>query len=82
VEVPLCTEVAMGLAVGCQPGGTYCQSYFVSTARAYFVEEDVVVDIAAVEALAQRACVPIAEGFLLLAAAQLELPFLVQFAGA
>jgi hypothetical protein len=42
----------MGVAVGCQPGGTYCQCYFVSTAGVYFVEKAAVVDIAAAEALA------------------------------
>jgi hypothetical protein len=72
----------MGLAIGCQPHGTYCQCYFVSTADAYFVEEAIVVDIAAAEALALWARVPVGEGFLLLAAALLELPLLVRSAGA
>jgi hypothetical protein len=82
VEVPLCTKVAMGLAIGCPSGGTYCQCYFVSTAGAYFVEEAVVVHIAATEALALRAHVPVGEGFLLLVVALLELLFLVQSASA
>jgi hypothetical protein len=42
----------MVVAVGCQPGGTYCQCYFVLTTGAYFVEEAAVVDTAAAEALA------------------------------
>jgi hypothetical protein len=43
----------------------------------YFVEEVVVVGIAAAEALALRARVPVGEGVLLRAAALLELLFLV-----
>jgi hypothetical protein len=77
VEVPLCIEAAMGLFVGCQPGGTYYWCCYVSTADVYFVEDVVVVGIAAVEALALRARVPVGEGVLLLDAALLELLLLV-----
>jgi hypothetical protein len=59
----------MGLAVGCQRGGTYYQCYFVLTTEAYFVGEAVVADIVVAQALVPRPHVPFGEGVLLLAVA-------------
>jgi hypothetical protein len=77
VEVLLCIEAATGLAVDCRSGDTYYRCCFVTTTHVYFVEEVVVVGIAAAEALALRARVPVGEGVLLRAATLLELLFLV-----
>jgi hypothetical protein len=75
--VSLCIEEAMGLAIGCQPGGTYYRCYFVSSVEAHFVGEAVVADTIEVEALAMRAHVPVGGGVLLLAAALLDCSFLL-----
>jgi hypothetical protein len=79
MKVPLCTEVAVGLAVNCQLGGTcyrWC-SLFVSTVVAHFVGEVVAVDIVVAEALVLKVHAPAGKGFLLLAAALPGLLFLV-----
>jgi hypothetical protein len=77
VKVSLYIGVTIGLAVGCQPGGAYYRSYFVSAAEEFFVGEAIVADTAVAEALALRAHVPVGGGILLLTAALLELIFLV-----
>jgi hypothetical protein len=80
-EVLFSIAVAMGLTVSCLPRGTCCQHYdvFVSTTTMVFSgAEAVAVVVVAAEALALRVHALAGEGHLLLAAALLELLFLVQ----
>jgi hypothetical protein len=78
VEVLLYIEVAMALAVGCQPEDTYCQCCFVLTGEMYFAKEVASVDVTVVKVLAPRADIPTGEGVLLPVATLPEVLFLVQ----
>jgi hypothetical protein len=88
VEVPLCIGAAMGLATDCQPGGTCCRccpmfAGVVASTTAMVSSgavEAAVVDVAVAKALALKVHALVGEGFLLLAAALLGLPFLVRSA--
>jgi hypothetical protein len=85
VEVPLYIGVAMGLAVSCQPGGTYYRccpvlaSAIASTTvvMSSGVAEAVVVDVVVVKALTLGVHALADKGFLLLTAALLGLLFFV-----
>jgi hypothetical protein len=81
----LCIGVAMGLAVSCLPGGTWCRCYPVSIstiALAHFVGEAVAVSVVAAKALELRVHTLAGGGFQLLATALLGLLLLVRFAAA
>jgi hypothetical protein len=85
VEVSLYIGVAMGLAVSCQPGGTYyrcCPMLAGAVASTTVVmssgvAEAVVVDVVVAKALALGVHALTGKGFLLLTTALLGLLFLV-----
>jgi hypothetical protein len=85
VKEPLYTGAAMGLAINCLPGGTWCRSYAMSVSTivvACSIGEAIAVDVVATDALALRVHALASEDFLLLATALLGLLFLTRNAAA